>query len=156
MPKSKEEIAARKKAWHEANPDKRKASKLKYNLAHPERVKAQQKAKYEKSKEYRQQCERDRYHNKSEKEKQAYKMNVSKYNISVEDYYKLAEKQEQACAICKEVVKPLCIDHCHSTDIVRGLLCRTCNACLGMAKDNILILQSAIEYLKEFHKKLEL
>jgi hypothetical protein len=42
----------------------------------------------------------------------------------------------------------LCIDHCHETNLVRGLLCHDCNKGLGNFKDNIIFLQIAIEYLK--------
>jgi hypothetical protein len=60
----------------------------------------------------------------------------------------MLEDQKNRCAICKKDNKKLCIDHDHSTGIVRGALCTTCNSLLGMAKDNIQILKSAIEYLQ--------
>jgi len=41
----------------------------------------------------------------------------------------------------------LAVDHCHNTNKVRELLCSACNILLGKAKDNISILQSAINYL---------
>lgn len=42
----------------------------------------------------------------------------------------------------------LCLDHCHNTGAVRGLICRTCNLLLGYSKDNRQILQAAINYLE--------
>ena len=39
------------------------------------------------------------------------------------------------------------VDHCHDTKKVRGLLCAKCNTLLGMAKDDVSILQNAITYL---------
>ena len=40
------------------------------------------------------------------------------------------------------------IDHCHLTNVVRGLLCSNCNILLGKAKDSIKILLSAVGYLR--------
>lgn len=80
------------------------------------------------------------------------------YNLSPDDYFKIVEKQNNLCAICKkpETVKTnkgdrirgLAIDHCHTTGKVRGLLCSKCNKAIGLLKDNIELLESAIEYLK--------
>jgi len=63
--------------------------------------------------------------------------------------------QNHCCEICGENVENcekgsgnrLAVDHCHNTNKVRGLLCSACNILLGKAKDNISILQSAINYL---------
>jgi hypothetical protein len=71
---------------------------------------------------------------------------------------KLAEEQNHRCAICFEVFeddKPMkgkgpCIDHCHTTGKIRGLLCRHCNLMLGLARDNTTILESSIVYLNRF------
>ena len=82
-----------------------------------------------------------------------------KYNLTLENYYGLLEYQEHVCAICKtaeprvyqgrETFLPLFVDHCHETGKVRGLLCTKCNSGIGMFKDNIEYLISAISYLKE-------
>jgi hypothetical protein len=50
------------------------------------------------------------------------------------------------CPICK-VTKVLVVDHNHATGKVRGLICNSCNHMLGVAKDSIDVLRSAIEYL---------
>lgn len=57
--------------------------------------------------------------------------------------------QECHCAICggTESKDRLCLDHCHTTNKMRGLLCKHCNFILGLAKDNPDILQRAAEYL---------
>ena len=67
------------------------------------------------------------------------------------EYKHLFVKQDNKCAICGESfdsVIPV-VDHNHNTGIVRGLLCSKCNTLLGMAKDNISILENAIIYLKK-------
>lgn len=53
------------------------------------------------------------------------------------------------CMICRST-KNICIDHCHYTGAVRGLLCRQCNLGLGMLGDNLYGLQLAINYLESF------
>lgn len=73
-----------------------------------------------------------------------------KYGLSEGDYADLLAAQGGLCAVCKE--RPdsgLCVDHSHVTGKVRGLLCLTCNAGIGMLKDSESLLSSAIEYLKQ-------
>jgi hypothetical protein len=72
----------------------------------------------------------------------------------------MREEQNFRCAICEtheqdvkrgpsaSVETSLHIDHCHSTNKVRGLLCMNCNNLLGKANDNTNILHKAIDYLK--------
>ncbi len=75
-----------------------------------------------------------------------------KYGITLEDWSRLYDMQKGLCAICSEVFisnSAAHVDHNHITNKVRGLLCRQCNTMLGFAKDDVLILQNAINYLKE-------
>jgi len=51
------------------------------------------------------------------------------------------------CQICDAELTKKCIDHCHSTNKIRGVLCNNCNTALGLVGDNTQILQSMIEYL---------
>lgn len=81
-----------------------------------------------------------------------------KYGITIEDYENLLKKQNGVCAICKKEdltieanslrLKGLCIDHCHKTGKIRGLLCNRCNPMIGYSQDSIDNLLSAVEYLK--------
>jgi hypothetical protein len=66
------------------------------------------------------------------------------YNITLEEYNKLFEIQKGTCRICGRhqttLNRALDVDHDHSTNQVRGLLCTTCNTKLGWYekyKDNI-------------------
>lgn len=74
---------------------------------------------------------------------------VVKYNISIDEYNVLLELQHGVCKICGlKSNKRLCVDHCHKTNKIRGLLCHSCNIGLGYFKDNINNLQNAIKYLE--------
>lgn len=42
------------------------------------------------------------------------------------------------------------LDHCHETNLVRGVLCQGCNFALGCAKDSIETLYALVEYLSDF------
>lgn len=70
------------------------------------------------------------------------------YGITQEEFESKLKQQDYKCAICfRHLDKPF-VDHNHDTEIVRDLLCRDCNSMLGFAKDNIEILESAIQYLR--------
>lgn len=74
------------------------------------------------------------------------------YGLTLEQYDEILEQQNGVCAICGGVNKSgnrLHVDHNHGTEKIRGLLCLKCNILIGNAEDNIIILQSAINYLKE-------
>ena len=82
----------------------------------------------------------------------------SKYGITLEDYKKMYDEQKGLCKICHKPetrtnqygICLLHIDHNHVTGKVRGLLCNKCNTLLGYSREDIEILESAIEYLKNF------
>lgn len=75
---------------------------------------------------------------------------LRKYGIDINQYDLMLHNQGKKCAICSCELSSPCVDHCHLTGKVRKLLCKSCNTLLGQAKDDIKILFSAIEYLKEF------
>lgn len=75
-----------------------------------------------------------------------------KYGITLEQYDELLIKQNGKCAVCskpeqEERYRRLAVDHCHDTLKVRGLLCHRCNRAIGLLKDNVDYLRSAIVYL---------
>jgi len=80
---------------------------------------------------------------------------LKRYGINLAEFNEMFETQNGQCKICGDVMKPIrtkgykhaCIDHCHITKRVRGLLCDDCNKAIGYLKDDIEILQSAIKYL---------
>lgn len=81
----------------------------------------------------------------TQRSKKKYKLK-NKYNMSLEEWDKLYEEQDGKCFLCLEV-KPLCVDHCHKTGKIRHLLCRQCNAALGMLKENKNTVKRILNYL---------
>lgn len=78
---------------------------------------------------------------------------IERYGITESEYESMWQSQQGLCAICKRpetesIRGRLCIDHCHDTGIVRGLLCGFCNTGLGGFRDNVESLRSAITYLE--------
>jgi len=78
------------------------------------------------------------------------------YGISYEEYCDMLDRQKGCCAICKSpdaqnsrTYGKLFIDHCHSTQKVRGLLCSKCNHAVGLFNDNAELLKTAINYLSK-------
>ena len=77
---------------------------------------------------------------------------VRKYGIGEAEYQELLSEQGGCCAICRIPSNKcknsvLCVDHCHTTKKVRGLLCFNCNSILGLANDRPEVLKAAIEYI---------
>ena len=76
---------------------------------------------------------------------------LKKYGMSIADYDIMLEKQNNRCAGCYTLdtgrYRHFHIDHCHKTNLVRGLLCPKCNMALGLLMDNIDILKNLIIYL---------
>jgi hypothetical protein len=75
------------------------------------------------------------------------------YGITTEEMVALFEGQGSCCAVCQtqkvRSQKGWHIDHCHSSNKVRGILCHHCNVALGMAQDKVTTLRSAIRYLNK-------
>jgi hypothetical protein len=69
-----------------------------------------------------------------------------KLGISPEFYEELMKSG--VCDVCKREMKKKCIDHCHTTGKVRGVLCNNCNTALGLVGDNVQILSELIRYLE--------
>ena len=71
---------------------------------------------------------------------------------------KVLPKDTGRCEICKKEAR-LDIDHDHRCcpqlkmcpKCVRGRLCQECNKALGLFKDNLEVLEAAIEYLRRFN-----
>jgi len=52
------------------------------------------------------------------------------------------------CEICGNAEEGLCVDHCHETGQIRGVLCRRCNRAIGQLGDNLEAVRKAVAYLE--------
>ena len=81
----------------------------------------------------------------------------NRYGITWQEYDETFRYQGGKCRICGmvetkksrtgEIVR-LHVDHDHSTNEVRGLLCSSCNSGLGNFRDSVELLRKAITYLE--------
>ena len=80
---------------------------------------------------------------------------LQRYGITGEQKANMAKSQSDCCAICRtpfiDDLRP-CVDHCHESNQIRGILCHYCNTGLGLFKDSPKLLQHAIYYL-DYHAK---
>lgn len=80
----------------------------------------------------------------------------SRYGITEKEYDVLLQKQEGKCAICRKPAsafhskRNLGVDHNHITGENRGLLCTYCNVMIGKFEKNIGLLESFIEYMRQW------
>ena len=79
-------------------------------------------------------------------------LRLRKYGLSQEQFDILLTKQNNRCAICKTDKpngrgKTWHVDHNHGTNVVRGILCSSCNTGLGMFADSVKTLRRAVQYL---------
>lgn len=75
------------------------------------------------------------------------------YGLSKKDYEQMLADQDGKCAICGKTESTgrsgkLHVDHCHTTGMVRGLLCCNCNQGIGRFLDDPKLLISAAAYLR--------
>jgi hypothetical protein len=79
------------------------------------------------------------------------------YKITIEEYDKQFKIQNGLCAICHrpEISKKengkiirLAIDHDHKTGKLRGLLCHWCNKGIGLLREDLTLIESALNYMK--------
>ncbi|WP_328473882.1 endonuclease VII domain-containing protein [Actinoplanes sp. NBC_00393] len=92
-----------------------------------------------------------------------------KYRITPQQDDALCESQHYRCKICgihendirsiltgrprldgEPTAEPvrLVVDHCHDSQRVRGLLCNSCNAMIGQARDRPEVLRAGADYLE--------
>ena len=85
-------------------------------------------------------------------------------DFSATDYYNMLVEQEGKCAICGTAEpgrnkdgteRAWSVDHCHSRNIIRGLLCTRCNSALGLFADDPKVMKKAAEYVEYFTGKEE-
>lgn len=111
-----------------------------------------------------QECCGNRQRERKEERKEVYKekgfaRNLrAKYGLTVQEWQRLLESQDEKCQICKKdlTTKNTHVDHDHVTDQIRGLLCFECNTGIGKFHDNIEWLLAAVAYLQSPYPEVTL
>jgi hypothetical protein len=100
-----------------------------------------------------------KFNRRSAEDRRNYNL-VAKYHISVSEFKRLLESQDGKCAICGKssdvIARAFSVDHDHKCcpgkktcgKCIRGLLCERCNSGLGAFKDDPLLLEKAVAYLR--------
>jgi hypothetical protein len=83
----------------------------------------------------------------------SYGKNVNRFrklgiDFSIDQLNEMLDVQKGKCLICERTMGEPCVDHCHTTGNVRGLLCRGCNAAIGSLGDSPELLERAVKYLR--------
>lgn len=121
----------------------------KYKLRHPEKFRQIQLKQNEKA--------RNNWNASPIKARRA-KWLKTKYGITYDQYQQMYDDQNGKCKICEIEISIItstnnhqtaCVDHCHSTNKIRGLLCNHCNRALGLMKESVENLKKLIMYLED-------
>jgi hypothetical protein len=93
-----------------------------------------------------------RTHNAYYRERYRGRIRETLYGLTEDQYNDLLRAQGGTCAICRRNDWPgrhhsPCVDHDHTTGVVRGLLCDSCNQGLGRFGDDPARLRAAADYL---------
>lgn len=132
--KNRERLNAGARARHAANLDEHKARARARRLANPEREKEYQRRYQEK------------HRVKIRLKRRAYIFGIPAWLLQ-----EMVLAQGERCAICLcslPLDSKWCVDHCHETGTIRGILCMSCNTGLGMLRDDPILCEAAAIYLR--------
>lgn len=130
-------IAAQKERDAKKAPEEKSAYRRQYWAANREKLLAQQRERGKRNYEadpasYRARNKRSR---------------IQSYGLTEAEYGAMLTAQAGLCPLCDKEMDPPVIDHCHDTGAVRGLLCRPCNAALGVLGDTEESIRRVLSYL---------
>lgn len=148
----REAVRRYQREYKRKNAAKLKAKAKAYYEANKERISERSAARRRKDHEAYLEYIREYNSRPENKERRKDLLLKKTYGISLDDYNRMLEEVDHSCQICgkhtDEQTKMLAVDHCHDTGAVRGLLCDNCNRGMGLLKDSIEVLESAVKYLK--------
>ena len=77
------------------------------------------------------------------------------YGITHPEKVAMVEAQDYKCKLCnidlvmqRSNSNTACVDHCHSTGAIRGILCLQCNSAIGKLGDTEEALTRVVAYIK--------
>ena len=137
---TREKCLARMKDWAIRNPEKVRANQSRWVKAHPEVARASARVRAK------------RWNMKNPLKAKDMRLR-HKYNVSLAEYNEILARQNNSCAICETpFTNPLHrhMDHNHTTNIPRGILCNFCNHALGNLRESVDLFYRAISYLENY------
>jgi DNA-directed RNA polymerase subunit RPC12/RpoP len=156
-----EKVLEYSRAYRAANREKRLAQNRKWYANNHETVLTAQRAKYaadpgkilEVNRTWRaanrEQCRiRSREWHAANPEKVRAAARARQYGLTPGAFESMKSAQQNRCAICGTEFGVPYVDHNHTTNKVRALLCQHCNTMLGAAKENPATLRAAADYLE--------
>lgn len=82
--------------------------------------------------------------------KRARDQSLARFGLTREDEQHLLLLQGGGCAICGAIPdRAFDLDHCHNSQVVRGLLCGKCNKGIGLLGDSAESVRRALLYLQD-------
>ena len=72
------------------------------------------------------------------------------YGITLDQYDDMLQAQQGVCFLCGDTngSRPLFVDHCHDTGVVRKLLCHRCNLIVGFIETRKDKLEDYLAYVR--------
>lgn len=122
--KNKAKYSAINSAAYKKKSEQRKAWQSRYRLENSGKVKESRMKYASKNAERIKLMELER----------AAKRRAAKYGMSIEQYEDLIKSCSGKCSVCHRPFdkRGPAVDHCHNTDMVRGVLCYKCNMAEGL------------------------
>lgn len=135
------------KTWRKENRATQAIKRKKYRAENQDKITAQQKAWQANNVEKRREYHASHY--RANKEKWDRHGLRQRYGLTLEDRNRMMQEQDYQCAGCEMSFWDClpCVDHCHVSGLVRGILCADCNRALGGARDSIKTLHRLAAYL---------
>jgi hypothetical protein len=140
--------------WKKRNPEKNREAQRRWHAAHPEWSKERAKRYYQKHKERLNKGHAE-YNSRNPVKRMNY-YRKHKFGMPYGTYEAMLAAQDGVCAICgsadpkRRGTQNFCVDHCHTTGKVRGLLCYSCNTALGHLNDDPEKIRKLISYLSKY------
>lgn len=106
--------------------------------------------------------EREKLAARERRKRQPYRMQqiqrLHRYGLTPEQFRTMYESQNGQCMICRRELidrghSGLQVDHSHTNNKVRALLCANCNRGLGQFCESTELLERAISYLRSYEEK---
>jgi len=153
-PEQKQRRAEYARSWRKRNPDKVREHTRRSRIKNKDKIRERQRKWLKDNAESHREYSRQWYLDNKTRVKDLQLQRI--HGISLDEYYSLLSDQSGVCAICKspDPIKGdhFHVDHCHSTNQVRGLLCAHCNVGIGHFKDSHDLLEEAVRYIRRFRE----